>query len=132
MDERDLSHTVQGPTFLSLNAWRQVSETWLQKRSPGRNLGKHRLVRRSGTTSRGTALILLYLCKCLFWVVFFEQVQASLNYFIRPFRKIENRHFLKSSHFAIIWSFGVTNLGSNALQKRKMVYFRNNFNVPEI
>ena len=61
--------------------------------------------------------ILLYLCKCLFWVDFFEQLQVSLNYFIRPFRKIENRHFynfLKSSHFAIIWSFWVTNLGSNS------------------
>ena len=41
----------------SLPAWRQVSETWLQMRSPGRNLGEHRLVRRSGTTSRGTALL---------------------------------------------------------------------------
>ena len=28
-----------------------------QKRSPGRNLGEHRLVRRSGTASRGTALL---------------------------------------------------------------------------
>ena len=63
VDERDLSQMVYGPTFLSLNAWQQVSETWLQKRSPGRNLGEHRLVRRSGATSRGTALILLYLCK---------------------------------------------------------------------
>ena len=93
------------------------------------------MVRRSGTTSRGTALILLYLCKCLFWVVFFEQVQVSLNYFVRPFRKIENRYFynfLKSSHFAIIWAFGVTNLGSNTLQKRKIVYFRNNLSAKNI
>ena len=45
---------VQGPTFLSLPAWRQVSETW---RPPGRNLGEHRLVRRSGTTSRGTVAL---------------------------------------------------------------------------
>ena len=28
--------------FHSLSAWRQVSETWLQKRSPSRNLGEHR------------------------------------------------------------------------------------------
>ena len=28
-----------------------------QKRSPGRNLGEHRSVRRSGTASRGTALL---------------------------------------------------------------------------
>ena len=28
-----------------------------QKRPPGRNLGEHRLVRRSGTTSRGTVVL---------------------------------------------------------------------------
>ena len=32
-----------------------------QKRSPGRNLGEQRLVRRSGTTSRSTALMVLCL-----------------------------------------------------------------------
>ena len=32
-----------------------------QKRSPGRNLGEHRSVRRSGTTSRGTALLIFIL-----------------------------------------------------------------------
>ena len=34
-----------------------VSETWLQNRPPGRNLGEHRSVRRSGTTSRGTVAL---------------------------------------------------------------------------
>ena len=57
MDERDLSRMVWGPTFLSLPAWRQVSEAGLQKRPPGRNLGEHRLVRSSGTTSRGTVAL---------------------------------------------------------------------------
>ena len=52
---------VQGPTFLSLPARRQVSETWLQKRLPGRNIGEHRLVRRSGTTSRGTVALVFCL-----------------------------------------------------------------------
>ena len=52
---------VYGPTFLSLPAWRQVSKTWLQKRPPGRNLGEHRLVRRSGTTSRGTVALVFCL-----------------------------------------------------------------------
>ena len=33
-----------------------------QKRSPSPNLGEYRLVRRSGTTSRGTALLLSCLC----------------------------------------------------------------------
>jgi len=37
----------------SLPAWQQLSETWIQRRSPGRNLGEHRSVRRSGATSRG-------------------------------------------------------------------------------
>ena len=48
---------VKGPTFLSLTAWRQVQETWLQKRSPGQNLGEHRQVRRSGITSKGIAFL---------------------------------------------------------------------------
>ena len=92
------------------------------------------MVRRSGTTSRGTALILLYLCKCLFWVVFFEQVQVTLNYFVRPFCKIENRYFYNflKSYFAIIWAFWVANLGSNTLQERKIVYFRNNLSAKNI
>ncbi|KAK2548955.1 Uromodulin [Acropora cervicornis] len=40
-----------------------VSETWLQKRPPGRNLGEHRSVRRSGTTSRVPSGITLF----VFW-----------------------------------------------------------------
>ena len=32
-----------------------------QKRSPGRNLGEHRLVRRSGTASRGTVILVFCL-----------------------------------------------------------------------
>ena len=32
-----------------------------QKRPPGRNLGEHRLVRRSGTASRGTVILAFYL-----------------------------------------------------------------------
>ena len=32
-----------------------------QKRPPGRNLGEHRLVRRSGTTSRGTVVFVFCL-----------------------------------------------------------------------
>ena len=39
------------------HVWRQVSDTWLQKRPPGRNLREHRSVRRSGTTSRGTVAL---------------------------------------------------------------------------
>ena len=35
MDERDLSPMVQGPTFLSLTAWRHVSETKLTKAITG-------------------------------------------------------------------------------------------------
>ncbi|KAK2559636.1 hypothetical protein P5673_017719 [Acropora cervicornis] len=38
----------------------KVSETWLQKRPPGRNLGEHRLVRRSGATSRGFGIELAH------------------------------------------------------------------------
>ena len=51
-DERDLTQMVQWPTFLSLAAWRQVSETWLTKAITGPKSRGTSL----GTTSRGTAL----------------------------------------------------------------------------
>ena len=38
-----------------------VGDDWYLKRPTGRNLGGNRLVRRSGTTSRGTALLVFYL-----------------------------------------------------------------------
>ena len=37
-----------------------------QKRTPGRNLGEHRLVRSSGTTSRGTVVLVFCLRMCSF------------------------------------------------------------------
>ena len=45
---RHFSPSMPGDRYLKLSP---------QKRPPGRNLGEHRLVRRSGTTSRGTALL---------------------------------------------------------------------------
>ena len=45
---RHFSPSMPGDRYLKLSS---------QKRSPGRNLGEHRLVRRSGTTSRGTVLL---------------------------------------------------------------------------
>ena len=50
---------------LSLPAWRQVCEPWLQKRSPSWNLGEHLSVRRSGTTSRGTSFLIYIFCACI-------------------------------------------------------------------
>ena len=44
---RHFSPSLPGNRYLKLGS---------QKRSPGRNLGEHRLVRRSSTASRGTAL----------------------------------------------------------------------------
>ena len=62
MDERDLCHIwsrgrhfsppLPGDCYLKLRS---------QRRSPGRNLAQHRLVRRSGTASRGTALLVFCL-----------------------------------------------------------------------
>ena len=49
---RHFSPLLPGNRYLKLGS---------QKRSPGRNLGEHRLVRRPGTTSRGTALLVLCL-----------------------------------------------------------------------
>ena len=43
--------------IFSLTVWRQVSETWLQKRSPGGNLVEHCSIGRFGTASRLTALL---------------------------------------------------------------------------
>ena len=45
---RHFSPSLPGDRYLKLSS---------QKRSPSRNLGEHRLVRRSGTASRGTALL---------------------------------------------------------------------------
>ena len=47
---RHFSPSLPGNRYLKLSS---------QKRSPGRNLGEHRLVRRSGTASRGTVLLVL-------------------------------------------------------------------------
>ena len=47
-----LSPSMPGDRFLKLSS---------QKRSPGRNLGQHRLERRSGTASRGTVQLVLKL-----------------------------------------------------------------------
>ena len=49
---RHFSPSLPGDRYLKLSS---------QKRSPGRNLGEHRLVRRSGTVSRGTALMVVCL-----------------------------------------------------------------------
>ena len=54
---RHFSPSLPGDRYLNLGS--------PKKRPPGRNLGEHRLVRSSGATSRGTALILLSLCKCV-------------------------------------------------------------------
>ena len=48
---RHFSPSLPGDRYLKLSS---------QKRSPSRNLGEHRLVRRSGTVSRGTALFALF------------------------------------------------------------------------
>ena len=47
------SLSLPGDRSLKLNS---------RKRSPGRNLGEHRLVRRSGSASKGTALLIFCLC----------------------------------------------------------------------
>ena len=61
---RHFSPSLTGDRYMKLSS---------QKRSPGRNLGEHCLVRRSGTTSRGTALLVLRLRtrsfhRTVFWI----------------------------------------------------------------
>ena len=50
---RHFSPSLPGDRYLKLGS--------PQKRPPGRNLGEHRSVRRSGTASRGTVVLVLYL-----------------------------------------------------------------------
>lgn len=52
---------LKGSIAFSLEGLRQVSESWLQKRPPSQNLGKHRSVRCSVATSRSAALNFLFL-----------------------------------------------------------------------
>ena len=58
-----------------------VGDDWYLKRPPGRNLGEHRLVRRSGATSRGTVVLILCLRMRSFArtevpTIFMEEVSA--------------------------------------------------------
>ena len=50
-----------GRHFSSLMPGDRYRKLSSQKRSPGRNLGEHRLVRRSGNASKGTALVVFCL-----------------------------------------------------------------------
>ena len=79
--------------FLSLPAWRQVPETWLQKRPPGWNLGEHRLVQRSGTASRGTVLLLFSLRMRNFARTEFRTICAG-----------KNIHVGSTNHKTVAWT----------------------------
>ena len=69
-----------------------------QKRSPGRNLGEHRWVRRSGTTSRGTAFLVFRLRMRSFPEVFYH-ILGKINIHLESIKyqtvsMYDQRHFL--------------------------------------
>ena len=62
---RHFSPSLPGDRYLKLSS---------KKRSPGRNLGEHRLVRRSGNTSRGTVVLVLFLRMRSFFITQFPTI----------------------------------------------------------
>ena len=81
---RHFSPSLPGDRYLKLGS---------QKRSPGRNLGERRLVRRSGTVSRGTALL-----------VFFLRCAVCLELMFLPYAcvKISAQGQLNTSHCQLV------------------------------
>ena len=81
-----------------------------QKRPPGRNLGEHRLVRRSGTTSRGTVVLVFCLRMRSFSrtevpTIFMGRnicVGSSKN--ITPMTKFTRTTWLQNGYLAVVWS----------------------------
>ena len=95
MDKRDLSQMVQGPTFLSLTAWQQVSE----KRS--KNSKSDHLAEISGKIVRYNALAprpevlrsnLSSYANKVYWVLFRRRKFPRINLF-DPFSKTEKWQF---------------------------------------
>ena len=70
---RHFSPSMPGDRYLKLSS---------QKRSPGRNLGEHHLIRRSGTASRGTALLVFCLRMRSFPVI------VSLTIFVAKSKRV--------------------------------------------
>ena len=93
----------------SLPSWRQVSETWLQKRPPGRNLGDHCLLRRSGTTSIGTvALVFCWRMRSYHRTEFFFSIFVEYNTPLMPFVGASFFNNWIKFHFAIEILFEVS------------------------
>ena len=90
--ERDLSHRVKGPTFLSLTAGRQVSESYLTRTITGsKSLGK----------SFGTTLW-HQVQRCCFLGIYFVHAQCRWDWFFSVYvGKISAWGHLKTKHLLV-------------------------------
>ena len=92
-----------------------VGDDWylnlnLQKRPPGRNLGEHRLVRRSGTTSRSTVVLVFCLRMRSFPRTEFPTIFMGRNICVgstknvTPMTKFTLATWLQNGYLTVLWS----------------------------
>ena len=81
-----------------------------QKRPPGRNLGEHRLVRRSGTTSRSTVVLVFCLRMRSFPItevptIFMgRNICVGLTTNLTPMAKFTRATWLQNCCLTVVWS----------------------------
>ena len=94
---RHFSPSLPGDRYLNLGS----------KSDHRAELGEHRLVRRSGATSRGTALVFCSLCKrCVLDTRFCAGLSFQELIYSTPFEKLNNANFPLFCHF---WFFAQNN-----------------------
>ena len=71
-----------------------------QKRPPGRNLGEHRLVRRSGATSRGTVVLVFCLRMRIFHKTGVPTIFMGSN--LTPMTKFTRATCLQNGHLTVV------------------------------
>ena len=80
-----------------------------QKRPPGRNLGEHRLVRRSGTTSRGTVVLVFCLRMRSFPrtevpTIFMGRICLISTKNLTPMTKVTRVTWLQNVYLTGVWN----------------------------
>ena len=92
-----------------------VGEDWelnlnSQKRPPGRNLGEHRLVRRSGATSRSTVVLVFCLRMRSFprievpTIFMGRSIRVGSSKNLTPMTKFTRATWLQNVYLAVVWS----------------------------
>ena len=98
---RHFSPSLPGNRYLKLSS---------QKRPPGRNLGEHRLVRRSGTTSRSTVVLVFCLHMRSFPRTEFPTIFMGRNICVgstknvTPMTKFTLANWLQNGYLTVVWS----------------------------